>query len=364
MRLVYLFGFINIVYPWGQREKRIILQFINLKKCSVFMTHLTTRWMTYISRIGSNIGWKLRGQVVRSGLPGELPRQSPIKGVPGHRGRIDQWIITGGSLKSSLTTRAKYPTLYPFLLSKEQKKGVSTGVSIWAIGQLLIAVVIAGMWVKSLFNSFNVVKAPAKIPTLSLGGVVPLDYALTPTATPWTVLEGQGQISTPTPESTPTVVPVVPSSTPTVTPSPTPWFTGMSIPDSPGYAYRPSWAVGDPDEVINAKISYYYPPFAYNPPDASWLINCDTNPDGSPECETLANGYKTYDWIGYVVACPEEFPYGTVFQIWNKYYLCYDRGGAITRETDNLIWLDILYNRMPDGHYWSESTTISLWLPK
>lgn len=254
------------------------------------------------------------------------------------------------------------------MLSKDQRKGVNTGVSFWAIGQLLIALGILVLWLRSIGNSFDRAKSAKPIPTLSgssFSGEIPL-YNLTPTMTPWTVLEPSNPTptpkSTPVPENTPEIAPEVIFGYSSVTPTPTPWFTNMYIPPVPGFENKPTNfpTVLDPVE-ISARISYYYPPLAYLP-DPKWRINCDEI-NGVLECEQMASGYFVVDWMGHALACPGEFPYGTVFEVWGRYYVCLDRGGAIVRNDDGSIWLDLLYSSMPEGHYWSEQTQVRYWLP-
>lgn len=186
---------------------------------------------------------------------------------------------------------------------------------------------------------------------------------LTPTATPWHVLSGLG---TPTMAVTPVIDKIIPTQTPwvvTATPTPTPeinptpWYENMYIPDVPGIAVKPD---REPDIVTVAKLSYYYPPYAYLEP--AYEINCDLV-DGKLECEHMANGQKVFYYVGEACACPPEYPFGTVFEVMGGVYTCRDRGGAIQRVNENIIWLDLLYPYMPGNVYWGHETEVKIWLP-
>lgn len=88
-----------------------------------------------------------------------------------------------------------------------------------------------------------------------------------------------------------------------------------------------------PGTPIRAKISWYNP--ALGGP------NCFTFVNG--EClSRMASGRNWAKYIDKAVACPPEFPFGTEFDILDKTYTCWDRGGKIQRLGPNLIWLDIL----------------------
>lgn len=179
------------------------------------------------------------------------------------------------------------------------------------------------------------------------------NFALTPTITPFTiVLVYPTAVNTPTPTITP-----IPTITPTPTITPPAWFEDMYVPDYPGIAPIPD---REPDYKIDAKISYYYPPYAYK--DVKYEINCD-KPNGILECEHMASGEEVKYFIGEAIACPEQFPYGTVFQVWDGFYTCRDRGGAIVKIDDNTYWLDILYPVMPYGRFWGELADVKVWLP-
>lgn len=89
-------------------------------------------------------------------------------------------------------------------------------------------------------------------------------------------------------------------------------------------------------DVYPGKYSYYWPPLGG--------INCDTNPDGSPECEHVANGDLYTDWVGLGVACDSSIPLGSRLYIveLDQFYTCIDRGYLIKRDIDNRYWFDFL----------------------
>lgn len=99
---------------------------------------------------------------------------------------------------------------------------------------------------------------------------------------------------------------------------------------------------------IKAKLSWYWPPLL-GP-------NCSIARDG--RCVSrMASGQRWENWIDRAVACPEEFPFGTIFVIDGKQWVCMDRGGAIVRIDKDTIWLDML-TRKPIYRYGSEVNAI------
>lgn len=340
------------------------MQFGNRLVSSVYMIRSTIRSMISTFQSGLNIGCRRREKAVQSGQSGGIRQTGIPKGaIEGERGRIKDWIISGGSLKSSMTDRRKSPDLYPFLLSKDQARGVSTGVSWWAIGQLLMALILFSLWIRSIFASFDKASGsgikPLYTATLSVEEVVSKMLTQTITPTEWQVLPPR---MTPEPIK-PTEV-ILPTSTPTPEPTeaptatPTAWYQDLYIPPVAGSDLKPD---RDPDQRMKAKLSYYYPPYAeiYG---GAFEINCDKQ-NGSLECEQLSTGEFVKDHIGWVVACPDEFPIGTIFEIKDRFYTCKDRGGAIKFITKKSFWLDILYPYMPDGLYWGQEVYTNIWIP-
>jgi hypothetical protein len=90
--------------------------------------------------------------------------------------------------------------------------------------------------------------------------------------------------------------------------------------------------------LVRAHLSFYWPPFGQ--------INCDY------ECEHIANGDDWKTWVNKGLACPSEYPLGTVFLVMGKEWQCVDRGDAIVKNSDGSIWLDLLLSKMPDGLAW------------
>lgn len=92
---------------------------------------------------------------------------------------------------------------------------------------------------------------------------------------------------------------------------------------------------------VKAHISHYYP--GWGGPNCSRFIDgvCLSN---------MASGKPWERYIDKACACPSEYPFGTVFVVDGKEWICLDRGGAIVRE-GNKIWLDLLTKKpiVPHG---------------
>ena len=85
-----------------------------------------------------------------------------------------------------------------------------------------------------------------------------------------------------------------------------------------------------------AKISWYWPPLLG--PNCAVVRN--------DKCiSRMASGQPWQNWVGRAVACPKEYPFGTVFIIDGKRWVCLDRGEAVTRVNHNTIWLDMLIRK-------------------
>ena len=220
-----------------------------------------------------------------------------------------------------------------------------------------MALLVAVVWGRSIVKSFSH-KAPPIKPLDQLVVQQQQNYYLTPTMQPISInLIFPTNTPQPTPTITPTKTKFIPILNSTITPTPTPWFTDMYIPNVPGIAWVP---VGEPDLEVDGRISYYYPPYAYQKPE--YEINCDKI-DGVLECEHMANGQEVKYFIGEAVACPVEFPFGTVVKIWGGYYTCRDRGGAIVKISDNLYWFDVLFPTMPAYKDWGALADVQVWYP-
>ena len=98
-----------------------------------------------------------------------------------------------------------------------------------------------------------------------------------------------------------------------------------------------------PNTTTRAYISHYDPRLGGT--------NCFNFVDGwcvSP----MASGKRWEDYFGVALACPAEYPFGTVFVIGDKEWICLDRGGAILTNPDGTIWLDMLLD-VPEYNYGS-----------
>ena len=57
----------------------------------------------------------------------------------------------------------------------------------------------------------------------------------------------------------------------------------------------------------------------------------------------MASGLRWQDWVGRAVACPKEWPFGTVVVLDRQHWECLDRGGKI-KFVDGIAWVDFLTN--------------------
>ncbi len=253
------------------------------------------------------------------------------------------------------------------MLSRAQQKGVANGVSFFAVSRLLIAGAILFFWGKSIVHSFQIGRG-VQITGLMTPTVSEeiKNRVLTPTATEWLIEGSIKPTETPSPQVVIFITPTPDLSVVGVPVEPTPtvvayqWYQNLYIPYVSGIAVKPD---REPDLSMQAKLSYYWPPYALAYPEKpEYLINCDMV-DGVPECEYMANGEMVRDYIGEAVACPAEFPFGTVFKIWEEFYTCRDRGGAIIRVDADTVWLDILYPYMPHNAVWGQVMPVDVWLP-
>lgn len=125
----------------------------------------------------------------------------------------------------------------------------------------------------------------------------------------------------------------------TQTPEPAPMAVTPAVPTA---TYSTDWgseaylrSFGEGSYYALGFYSWYWPPLGG--------INCDTDANGQPECEYVANGDSFRDWIGRGVACPAEIPLGSrifIRQV-NQSFRCIDRGGAIVFD-GNRFWIDVL----------------------
>jgi len=129
------------------------------------------------------------------------------------------------------------------------------------------------------------------------------------------------------------------------------WETATAIPAEDPYAKYDESKVPhprrEPDRLITVKISRYDPQLGGT--------NCFRWGNGT--ClSNLANGE---DWrlnYGIAIACPREYPFGTIMEIGGQLWECKDRGGKIRGN-----WVDQLsaFAIYPYGH----EMLASVWLP-
>jgi len=55
----------------------------------------------------------------------------------------------------------------------------------------------------------------------------------------------------------------------------------------------------------------------------------------------MANGQPWQDHVGYAIACPPEWPFGTKLDVNGEIWECMDRGSKIQFE-DGIAWVDFL----------------------
>ncbi len=194
-------------------------------------------------------------------------------------------------------------------------------------------------------------------PLVNIGDAITVDMVVTqmmiPTKTPWVFSVGMEKVHTPHVTSTPWVITA--TAQPPVKVEKTPWWDQKYYVENPGLDLPDM----DQDEIVRAKISYFWPPWGEEKGGA-YEINCD-KVDDVLECETMASGQRVIDWIGKAVACPGEYEFGTIFEIYGRAYSCQDRGGAIIKNEDGSIWLDVLYDRMPAARPWGDQIEVKVW---
>lgn len=72
-------------------------------------------------------------------------------------------------------------------------------------------------------------------------------------------------------------------------------------------------------------------------------VNCDNS------CEWMAAGHPVAEWFDRALACPEDYPIGTIFSIegsrWglaDGEWVCLDRGGRVIVDENGIVSLDLL----------------------
>ncbi len=85
-------------------------------------------------------------------------------------------------------------------------------------------------------------------------------------------------------------------------------------------------------QKIKIRYSYYWPPLGGT--------NCAVYTE--EWCRSrMASGKKWEHWIGRAVACPSEYPFGTIFIVDDQEWVCLDRGGKIVT-SGGIPWIDFL----------------------
>ncbi len=76
--------------------------------------------------------------------------------------------------------------------------------------------------------------------------------------------------------------------------------------------------------------------------DPTWYDPALGGINGVGDYSQTAGGYAVDDWYGNGIACPPEFPFGTVIQFFNHNWTCIDRGGSIVMRGD-VARVDVLH---------------------
>lgn len=110
-------------------------------------------------------------------------------------------------------------------------------------------------------------------------------------------------------------------------------------------------------ETVLADLTWYHPETCPEHP-----INCFD----ADVWWRMAAGHDARQWYGRALACPEEFPIGTRFEISGSRYgladgdwVCLDRGGAIVIGENGVVRLDLLM-RAP---IWRETLSVEVVYP-
>lgn len=253
------------------------------------------------------------------------------------------------------------------MLTKDDESKSKDGINLSAVFQLLIAATIFILWGRSLLNTFKTKEKPES-----------LNYSATLQAEQVAfLLNNQREekqeiiINVPTQQINVIVENVYP--TPVNTPEPKESGTVTTGPASTlgknyDFVIVPYEAgrevTFEEGEKIQVRLSWYYPPLGNVLTDNPFHINCDRVPGTDlPECDYTASGFTWFEDVGYWLACPENFPFGTKFIIEGKEFKCMDRGGAILIEND-VAWVDILYPSNPfPNRNWGDVVTAVIKLP-
>ena len=64
----------------------------------------------------------------------------------------------------------------------------------------------------------------------------------------------------------------------------------------------------------------------------------------------MASGLSWQSYIGVAIACPSQLEFGTKIIVFEKTWICYDRGGKIQME-NGIYWIDFLSESSPFDNY-------------
>lgn len=88
---------------------------------------------------------------------------------------------------------------------------------------------------------------------------------------------------------------------------------------------------------ISVKVSHYWPPLGG--PNCAYF-------SGGVCLSRMASGKPWHEWVDRALACPKEIPFGTIFYIFDKEWVCLDRGGKVI-SLGKVIWVDLLTPKAP-----------------
>jgi hypothetical protein len=146
---------------------------------------------------------------------------------------------------------------------------------------------------------------------------------------------------------------------PTETPMPTLTPTITLTPTPTQKTYPTITMTPESSTVMRAHISYYWPPLCGTAADPN-CINGDHN---------IYDTAEGSDWVARALegekmcACPEPYPFGTRFKVFDDVWTCYDRGGAIVWTAHNEFWIDLLWPEMPYPIEWGTTLLVEVMNP-
>lgn len=220
-------------------------------------------------------------------------------------------------------------TSRPFLIER-----VSAGdrFNLFSFMFLLIFVGLIGLWLWSVLPLLGDFSSHLGLSTFGKEKLTIIGVG-TEMVIPTPTLEMSEMVKTAIAEKYPT-----PSPVPTYTPYPT--QTPQAQPLENSY-------------IVTGLYSWYWPPLGG--------INCDQHLDGSPKCETVANGDPWEKWAEIGFACPKNIPFGSRIKINDLGFIgrCVDRGTQIVVDKYGRYWFDHLTNN--PLFYWSTEIKVTVY---